>query len=505
MPITLRPYQNAFEGGIRAAYSNGAKSVLAVLPTGGGKTVVFSDMAAKAAARGNSVGIVAHRVEILEQIGKALTAFDVPHGYLAPGFAPNPLAQVQICSVQAMARRVDRYLERPFRFLIVDEAHHAAAGTGWHAVINAHTPDPRRPQSAPCRVLGVTATPQRLSGDPLSVAFEEMVVGPSTAELIQLGALTPYRLFAPFRPDMSGAKRQGGDFKTKDSEGIMDKPTITGDAVAHKRRIAPGKRAIVFCVSVDHAEHVAAQFTAAGMPAASLDGKMDRATRKAILAAFETGQIEVLTSCDIVSEGFDVPAIEVAILLRPTESLALFLQQVGRALRPFPGKPYAIILDHAGNSVDKNLGGRGHGLPDDPRLWTLESTKGRAKASGQATIPTVVCGGCYATFRPSQACCPYCGCERDILGRVISVTDGELVEVDPDLVREARRLEEQAANQRIQQTRALGDLAALGVELGKSAGWLWNLYRHRPDGKHKMQYGEAVKAMRDAKRNMENA
>lgn len=501
MSITLRPYQDKFETDIRGAYAGGAKSVLAVLPTGGGKTVVFSDMAAKAAARGNSVGITAHRVEILEQIGRALEARGVPHGYLAPGFAPNPLAQVQVCSVGAMARRIDRYHRNPFKFLIVDEAHHAAAGTQWHAVINAHTPDPSRPQAAACRILGVTATPQRLSGEPLSVAFDEMIVGPSTSELIQLGALSKYRLFAPFRPDMSGAKRQGGDYKKSDAAGIMDKPTITGDAVAHYKRIASGKRAIVFCVSIEHAEHVAAQFSAAGLRASSLDGKMDRKQRRAILAAFERGEIEVLTSCDIVSEGFDVPAIEVAILLRPTESLALYLQQVGRALRPFPGKDYAIILDHAGNSVERAQGGRGHGLPDDVRAWSLEGVKGRDKAAGERTIPTVICGGCYATFRPSQPCCPYCGFERDILGRTIKVTDGELVEVDPDLVRQARQEEIDAQNTRIRQTRKVEDLAALGVELGKSAGWLWNLYRNRPECKSKesFPYGRAVTLMRDAK------
>lgn len=491
--ITLRPYQTAFEDGIRSAYATGAQSVLAVLPTGGGKTVVFSDMASKSVQRGNSVGIVAHRVEILEQIGRALEQFGVPHGFLAPGYAPNPLAPVQVCSVQAMARRIDRYTRDPFDFLIVDEAHHAAAGTGWHAVINAH---------AKKKVLGVTATPQRLSGEPLSIAFNQMVVGPSTADLIQMGALTPYRLFAPFKPDMAGVTRRGGDFAKAESEAIMDKPTITGDAVSHYRRLADGKRAVVFCVSIAHAEHVAAQFMAAGIGARSLDGKMDRSTRRSVLAAFAAGSVPVLTSCDIISEGFDVPSIECAILLRPTESLALYLQQVGRALRPFPGKDAAIILDHAGNSMEKRLGGRGHGLPDDPRNWTLEGVKKSGKG-GQPTIPTVICGTCFAVFRPAP-CCPYCGAKRDIEGRTIAEVDGDLEEVDPDLVREARRLEQEAINRRVQQTRGLADLARLGVELGREPGWLWNLYRTRPDGRKSFQYGEAVRAMREAKRELEN-
>lgn len=486
--ITLRPYQERFISDLRAVYGGGAHSALGVMPTGSGKTVCFSHMAASAAAKRNTVGIVAHRVEILEQIGKALESFGVHHGYLAPGFSPDPMAPVQVCSVQAMARRIDRYVRRPFDFLIVDEAHHAAAGTGWHAVINAH---------AGKRVLGVTATPIRLSGEPLSIAFEKMVIGPTVSDLIANGALTPYRLFAPFRPDMASVGRRGGDYIRSETAELMDKPTITGSAVEHYQRICRGKRAVVFCVSVAHAEHVAAQFEAAGIKAASLDGGMTRGERQGTLARFAAGAIPVLTSCDIVSEGFDVPSIEVAILLRPTESLSLYLQQVGRALRPHPGKQSAIILDHAGNSVSRLYGGRGHGFPDDPREWTLSGGKPDKKASGERTIPTVICGVCFAVFRPAP-CCPECGSRRDAQGREIAEVAGVLEEVDPNLVRLAMRQEQDEINLRVQRTRGLLPLARLADELGRDEGWILKLHKSR--GNPQTTYKQAMAAMGEAKR-----
>ena len=492
MSIQLRSYQSDFIGGIRAAYGAGAASVLGVMPTGAGKTVCFSYMAGAAVDRGNRVGIVAHRAEILDQIGRTLRQFGVHHGYIAPGFAPDPMAPVQVCSVQAMARKIERYVDRPFDFLIVDEAHHAAAGTGWHAVINAHRSR---------RVLGVTATPRRLSGEPLSIAFDRMVMGPTPRQLTELGALTPYRLFAPFRPDMAGVSRRAGDFVRSEVSDLMDKPTITGDAVAHYRRIAAGKRAIVFCVSVSHAEHVAAQFEAAGIHAASLDGGMSREERRSILRRFEAGDVPVLTSCDIVSEGFDVPAIEVAILLRPTDSLALYLQQVGRALRPFPGKGAAIILDHAGNSVSRMYGGRGHGFPDDDRQWSLDGERGVKAGSGERSIPTVICGTCFAVFRPAP-CCPECGARRDAQGREIKQVEGVLEEVDPDLVRQARREEQDQINERVRIARGLPALCRLAIELGRDEKWVF--VTHRVRGNPGLMFAQVVQAMRAAKKERQN-
>jgi superfamily II DNA or RNA helicase len=365
----------------------------------------------------------------------------VQHGFVAPARGIDPFARVQVCSVQSMGRKIDRYHARPFDFLIVDEAHHAAMNTTWGAVIQAH---------AGKRILGVTATPARLGGEPLT-AFETMVVGPTVAELIELGALTPYSLFCPPSADMSNVTRRGGDFAKDQTEGVMDKPTVTGDAVREYMRRARGRRAMAFCVSVAHAKHVAASFLASGIPAEAIDGKMDRADRRASISRFKAGETLVLTSADLVSEGFDVPAIEAAILLRPTQSLALCLQQVGRALRPFPGKDRAVILDHAGN-----LGPNGrHGLPDDDREWTLDGrVKGRGSA-GEKTIPMSQCDQCFFTGRPFVIC-PSCGHERKVEGRKIEEVEGELTEIDLEAARTAKRVEQARA-------KTLDELIALGV------------------------------------------
>lgn len=494
--LTLFPDQQEFEADIRAAMSSGAESVLAVAPTGFGKTISFSSITRSAIAKGSRVGVFAHRAEILDQIGQALGKFGVRHGYLAPGFAPDPQAPVQVCSIAAMAKRVDRLIRDPFDLMILDEAHHAAEGSSAHAIINAHKGKTRNGKSV--RILGVTATPIRLSGEPLSIAFDQMVIGPSMADLIRMGRLTPYRLFNPSRPDMSSIGRRAGDFKRADVEGVMDRPTITGDAVATYRSKAPGKRAIVFCASIAHAEHVAEQFRADGWVSRSLDGKMDRSTRRRIIAAFTSGEIQVLTSCDIVSEGFDLPAIEVAILLRPTESLALYLQQVGRALRMFPGKEYALIFDHAGNSLDRRDGGRGHGLPDDPRAWSLASENDGKIKQPVNDRPMIVCGDCWRNFRGNgSGKCPYCACVKDIRGRMISTIDGELIEVDPDLVRAARDAEQRDLNERVRKTRGLLDLARLAVELGRSEGWVF--HTHKARGNPQLSYSEAVKAITKAR------
>lgn len=446
MTITLRSYQIALVERTRANFIVGRARQLLVLPTGGGKTVCFSYMAGAARSKNLRVWILAHRVELLEQISKTLRAFQIPHGMIAPGFLGDRRQQVQVASVFALARRLDRYAAPDL--IIVDEAHHAIAKSTWGTVIQAF------PKA---RLLGVTATPIRLSGEGLGDLFECMVQGPTVADLIEQGALSPYRLFAPSGVDLSGVHSKMGDFVRGELAGAMDKRSITGDAVSHYTKLAPGKRAIAFCVSVEHAEHVAAQFREAGIPAASIDGGMDKTLRQSVLASFSAGDLRVLTSCDLVSEGFDVPAIEVAILLRPTQSLGLYLQQVGRALRIFPGKAEAIILDHAGNV-------KRHGLPDEDRLWSLDG-KAKKRAAKPSEVPVKTCPKCFATVASAATHC-LCGHALVAVARVVEQVEGHLEEVN---VEQARR--EAKALQGRAQTEA--DLVALGKSRGMKRPELW--------------------------------
>lgn len=321
---TLRPYQQQGVADIRAAYASGHRRALYVLPTGGGKTLTFSYITHHAAAKRQRVWILAHRVELLDQISRTLGEFGTRHGFIAAGYPAHKDALVQVAGVFTVARRLPgervafhNRVAAP-DLIICDEAHHATNATTWGRILSAF---PR------ARVLGVTATPCRLDGTGLGECFDAMVLGPSVAELTAQGALVPLKAYAPASIATEGLHTRAGEFIASELAVRADNATVTGDAVAHYRRLADGKAAVAFCVSVEHARHVAESFTAAGIPAQSVDGTMDRTVRRAVIEAFVKGQIRVLTSCDLVSEGFDVPRVEVGISLRPTQSTGLWLQQ----------------------------------------------------------------------------------------------------------------------------------------------------------------------------------
>lgn len=475
---TLRDYQaDRFIGPIRAAYAAGSMAVCAVLPTGGGKTVSFSWMVRAAMDRGLSVGVCAHRIELLDQIARTLDMFGIRYGFIAPGRLADPFAAVQICSVQSLANRIAKNGKRPFDFLIVDEAHHAAAGTSWHKVIKHH---------AGKRVLGVTATPIRLGGQALSDAFDALVIGPTTRELIDLGALCDYRAFAPTAPDMSGVPTRMREFGKAETEKVMDKPSITGSMVLEYLKLARGKRALAFCVSVKHAEDVAAEFCASGIRASSLDGTMDRKQRADILADFEAGRLLVITSCDVVSEGLDVPAIEAVILGRPTQSLTMYLQQVGRALRPFPGKDRALILDHAGNIAR-------HGFPDDEREWSLNGSEVRAGGKSEQTVHARICPACMAAFKPGQPRCPECKAVMEIKSRIVEEVAGELAELDREAIERAAKMEKSRERG---MAKTLPELAKVAVKNKYKPAWIIHMAGIR--GIPRPTYQQAVDAMRRA-------
>lgn len=369
-------------------------------------TLMFSYIADGTQRKRKRVGIFAHRRELLRQISKALDMFGVPHAILNADSRGMPRAPVIVGSIFTFINRMKFAPE--FDLLIVDEAHHAAIGTTWGKVIN---------NFPKARVLGVTATPLRLDGQGLADSFDEMVVGPSVAELTAMGWLSPAEVYAPKNAlDLRGLKVRGGDYVTSEIAAVMDKPSITGNAVEHYTRMAAGRSAVAFCCSIQHAEDVAAEFRAASITSEHIDGKMEAFERDAALRRFEKGETKVLTSCDLISEGFDMPSIEVAILLRPTKSLGLYMQQVGRAIRPAPGKARTLVLDHAHNVAE-------HGFIDEPREWSL-TAKERGKARARQD-PISTCPVCYSVHRP-QPICPRCGYVYQTEGRVVQQFDGQL-------------------------------------------------------------------------------
>jgi len=449
--IVLRDYQDDLIDGARGAFREGYKSVLLQLPTGGGKTVTSAVMVRNTVAKGNVAWWLVHRREIINQASATFSSLGIPHGLVMGGAVTDPMARVQIGSIQTVARRLHRL--PPPNIIVFDEAHHMGARQ-YQDVFDAF-PDAVK--------LGLTATPARLDGKGLGNWFQRLIEGPTVSLLIERGALSPYRLFAPATPDLAGVKSLGGDYKRDALSKIMDRPSIVGDAVAHYQRLASGKRAVVFACSIEHSRNIVAQFQSAGITAEHVDGSMDTATRDATIGRFVSGETLILSNVDLFGEGFDVPAIEAVIMLRPTQSLSLYLQQVGRGLRPMEGKEAAIILDHAGNSLR-------HGLPDDEREWSLEDRVKRSRTAPSES-PVRQCEQCYRVYRPAPKC-PGCGYEAPVAARVVEEVEGVLAEIDAAAVkREARREESQC--------HTLADWQELARKRGYTSGWAWHRFNVR--------------------------
>ncbi len=408
MAFAPRPYQLRAEQDVRNSFAAGHRAVMLTSPVASGKTVCFSRIAAGVHAKQKNVLVLAHRRELIFQISNTLRTMGVPHGTILGGQPGVPRKNVVVGAVQTVHKRLP-FLKPP-DLIIADEAHRCTEDSAFGQVI-AHFPS--------ARVLGVSASPRRTDMRPLGDIFDTLVHGPSVAELVALGYLPPPEVYAPVVPDMSGAHVRRGDYVTAESEDAMDKPHITGTALQHYKKLADGKRAIVFCVSIAHAQHVAADFRGAGYTAEHIDGKMNDTDRASRLRDFERGKIQALTTVDLCSEGLDIPGIEAAILLRPTMSVIVHVQQMGRAMRPAPGKARAIIIDACGNV------GR-HGLPDEPREWTLD---GIMTPPRESVARVTTCKKCFACFAPTASGCPRCGYVPPVRGRQVEQRAGELAQV----------------------------------------------------------------------------
>ena len=391
--MPLRQYQIDLENGVRQAYREGYRSPCIVLPCGGGKSVIVADIAKQTTAKGNRVLFLVHRRELCDQIRNTFARWGV---------------NMQLCDimmVQTAARRLS-VLPEP-KLIITDENHHCLAST--YRKIYDYFPN--------SRMVGVTATPVRLNGDGLGDVNDKLIIGVSAKWLIENNCLAPYDYYAPSIVDLSGAKVSRGEFTAASVEKIVLKKAVFGDVISYYRKLADGKQAICYCTSIRHSIEMAAAFNEAGIEAEHIDGETPKAERDEVVKKFKSGEIDILCNVDLISEGFDVPDCECAILLRPTQSLTLYIQQAMRCMRYRPGKR-AIIIDHVGNYAR-------HGLPDDDREWTLEKKDRSQQAEkSKSTENTVTqCPVCFLTFhskneaREAVRVCPYCGAEIPIKER----------------------------------------------------------------------------------------
>ncbi|MCY7335382.1 MAG: DEAD/DEAH box helicase [Chamaesiphon sp.] len=358
MSYQLRPYQNALIAKIVDAWQRKKRRVIAVAPTGSGKTIVFAKLIEQYLSKNNKqVLVVAHREElILQAQAKIASLTATPIGIIKYGYPPNLNAPIQIASIQSLSRNLEDIEINP-RLIIIDEVHHAASDS--YRALLAKFPT--------SYVLGMTATPVRTDGRGFDDQFDELIVGASVAELIKLGYLAPFKIFGAKLIQIKDTKIRYGDYDRQSLIDEIDRSLVYGDLVAAYQKYAPNTKTVVFCVDIAHSQQTAAAYLAAGISAEHIDGEVDYKERKAILDRFRSGETQVLTNCELILEGFDLDDIQTVQIVRPTASLALYLQTIGRVLRTHPDKPYATIIDHTPNIAL-------FGLPDHPHQWSLAPT-----------------------------------------------------------------------------------------------------------------------------------
>lgn len=381
--MPLREYQTELIARTRKSWASGHKRPCIVLGCGGGKSVIVAEIARKTTENHKRVLFIVHRKELCDQIRHTFEWWGVDMDYCTIGM------------VQTVTRRLNKI--RPPSLIITDENHHCLANS-YRRIYEAF-PD------AYC--VGVTATPVRLDGSGLGDVNDDLVVGPPTRWLIDNGYLAPYQYYSVKLIDADVLKTHRGEY---DLTGIVLDRKIYGDVIQSYRRFADGLKAICYCPSIPYSEQMAERFRAAGIPAAHIDGSTDKHERDRVIADFRAGKIRVLCNVDLISEGFDVPDCGAAILLRPTKSLTLYIQQAMRCMRYKPGKT-AVIIDHVGNVFR-------HGFPDDDRDWDLYA-KPDKKARGKPEVRAKECPECMAAVPSAAAECPHCGYKFRTEGREI--------------------------------------------------------------------------------------
>ena len=434
--IKLRDYQQTLYESTRKEFRNG-KRVLVVAPCGAGKSYIFSAMAQN--TKGD-VLILVHRRELKEQHEKL--------------FRDLGIKNARVNTYQTERNRLGQY-PTP-KLLIVDEAH-LSRSRGWSEIVEYYD----------TYTVGLTATPIRLDGKPLGSIYNSMVQGITTKDLIQQKRLAPYEYYAPVNVDTDNLKIQAGDFLLKDLEKLMNDRAIYSDALKSWEKIARGEKTIAYCVTIDHAKQTADLFTASGYPAVEIDGETPTKKRDQIMQDFRDGKIMVLCNVGIISEGVSIDDVTCCLLLRPTESHALYWQQAMRCMRYLPGKT-AKIIDCVGN-YSRNP------LPDADVEWSLEKTvKKEPKIDKNGDFKIRTCKECFMVF-PTAAVCPFCGSEYALEPKEIKAHE----EIQLELITEEKKRELERLRKK--QKREVGmcttfrELLNIEKERGYKTGWAFRM------------------------------
>lgn len=374
----LYDYQQKLVSGARDALARGNHGVLIVSPPGSGKSIVIAEIAKLTVKKGGHVLFFVHRQELVRQIKQSFKKQDVD------------LNHCTIMTVGKVANRL-KILPKP-TLIIVDEGHHSRAKT-YQKIFNYYSGVPR---------LGFTGSPWRLSGKGFKDIYSAMVKGPTTKWLIKHHRLAPFTVYGYELGDSSLLKRGSTGDYTKKSMDDFSKSIIHGDIVKSWLKFAKNRKTIVYCHSVSFSKIVAAEFRQAGINAIHADSHTPTDQREQIMRDFKQGKIKILCNVDLISEGFDVPDCSCVVLLRPTESLVVYLQQAMRSMRYQPGK-HAVIIDQVGNFER-------FGLPDTDYHWTLEDRQKHSREKSSTDGPAIkTCPECFAVIMANCVHCPICG------------------------------------------------------------------------------------------------
>lgn len=454
-----RQYQIDLIERARLSVSRGKKAPLIVLPTGGGKSLVATLIMESALQREKRALFIAPRRQLIFQIAEDLDEYRVQYGVIMSGEPRSITPKVSIASLDTLHRRS----KPPADLIIVDEAHNVF-GEKARAIFNEY------PNAIK---IGFTATPCRADGKGMGELYDDMIVGPSMTELISLGALVPMRYFTtPTNLDLSKIDLVAGDYNQSQLDEHMSQPKLVGDVVKNWLQICPDRQTVVFAVKRTHAMALQAEFEKAGVIADYIDGDTENEDRKRILRRIESGESRVIVSVDVLSYGWNSPAVSCAVMARPTKSLARYLQAVGRVLRPYPGKEDAFLIDCG--DVVKNLG-----FVDEDQPWSLEGetkvTERKERERKERKEPDPIdCPKCHALIKPMPKC-PECGEDlRERHAAAFKALDVELAEMD----RENKKAEKKSFTPEEKQL-LYSELLGYASDKGYKQGWAANKYRDK--------------------------
>lgn len=437
MSFELHDYQEELVTRAKQSFVDGYKSPCIVSPCGSGKSVIIAEIARKTTLKGNQVLFLVHRKELIDQIKNTFEFHGVDMRYVLFGM------------VQTIVRKVDK-IAKP-KLIITDENHHSLA-TSYKKIYEYFSDVPR---------LGFTATPVRLNGSGLGDVNDLLIEGVSVEWLIKNKRLTPYKYYAPALIDKNVLKLNSmSEFSKGSIDKALEQKAIYGDVIKHYKKLADGEQAIVYCHSIESSIKTAELFKEAGYQSAHIDGKTNKQERDEIIEKFRNHEVQILTNVDLIGEGFDVPDCSTVIMLRPTKSLSLFIQQAMRGMRYKPGK-VSKIIDHVGNVNE-------HGLPDLPRKWSLASKKSNKKDDVE---PIKECPNCFGIY-PSEKgnICPYCGHEipKEVReSELETIEHVELQELTLDLTAG------KYANMQPEEAEGVSDLYKIAEARGYKKGWAY--------------------------------